>query len=173
MLVVTFGVVVGEQVFGGRGRTFLSPAAVALAFLFFSFPAVAPANENNLLALATLPGALALAVVGLISWRVLAAASFGLAATTMLAGPAESLALLGSGSFVFGLVFLGCDPVSAAATNAGRVLYGFVIGALTVVFGAAGAPAIVFAILLASIFAPLIDHIVVQLHAFRRRRSFG
>jgi len=170
-LAVTFGVVVGEQIFGGRGRAFLSPAAVALAFLLFSFPAAAPDSEIHLLALATLPGATALVILGLISWRVLAGAIFGLAATAMLMGLTEPFAPLYSGSFVFGLVFLGCDPVSAAATNAGRFIYGLLIGSLTVVFGAAGASAIVFAVLLASIFAPMIDHAVVWLHAFRRRRS--
>jgi len=172
-LAVTFGIVVGEQIFGGRGRAFLSPAVVALAFLFFSFPAAASVTAYGPIALATLPGALLLVFLGLISWRVLLAAFAGFAIAGMLAGIDAPLALLGSGSFAFGLVFLGCDPVSAAATNAGRILYGLLIGVLTVVFGGVEPSALVFAVLLASIFAPIIDHIVVWLHAYRRRRSFG
>jgi Na+-transporting NADH:ubiquinone oxidoreductase subunit B len=172
-LAVTFGIVVGEQIFGGRGRGFLSPAAVALAFLFFSFPAAASVTAYGPIVLATLPGTLLLIFLGLISWRVLLAAFAGIAIAGILTGIDAPLAQLGSGGFVFGLVFLGCDPVSAAATNAGRILYGFLIGVLTVIFGGAEVSAIVFAILLASIFAPMIDYIVVWLHAYRRRHSFG
>ncbi|MFT5510968.1 MAG: Na+-transporting NADH:ubiquinone oxidoreductase subunit B, partial [Hyphomicrobiaceae bacterium] len=123
--------------------------------------------------LATLPGTFLLIFLGLISWRVLLAAFAGIAIAGILTGIDAPLAQLGSGGFVFGLVFLGCDPVSAAATNAGRILYGFLIGVLTVIFGGAEVSAIVFAILLASIFAPMIDYIVVWLHAYRRRHSFG
>lgn len=36
---ITFGVVVGKEVFGGTGRNFLNPALTARAFVFFTYPA--------------------------------------------------------------------------------------------------------------------------------------
>ncbi|MDH3739127.1 MAG: RnfABCDGE type electron transport complex subunit D [Alphaproteobacteria bacterium] len=176
-LALTFGVVTGEQIFGGRGRAFLNPAAVGLAFLFFSFPASAPGAASGLIGIATLPGAVLLVVLGLISWRVIVAAFAGFAAAAFLTGIADPLVLLMSGSFAFGLIFLGCDPVSAAATNPGRLIYGVLIGAITIALGGAGGAAetsaVVFAVLLGSIFAPVIDHMVVWLHARRRRLRHG
>jgi len=176
-MALTFGVVTGEQIFGGRGRGFLNPAAVGLAFLFFSFPSSDPVAASSLIALATLPGAVLLVLLGLISWRVIVAAFAGFAVAALLAGVADPLNLLIPGSFVFGLIFLGCDPVSAAATNPGRLIYGVLLGALTVALGGAGGAietsAVVFAVLLGSIFAPVIDHSVVWLHARRRRRRHG
>ena len=172
-LAVTFGVVVGEQIFGGRGRAFLNPAAVALAFLFFSFPASPTGAAGSSIALATLPGAILLVVLGLVSWRVVVAAYVGLAVAGLPANIDDPLVLFTSGSFAFGLIFLGCDPVSAAATNPGRLIYGFLIGVLAATFGAAEATAVVFAVLLASIFAPVIDYSVIWLHALRRSRRRG
>jgi Na+-transporting NADH:ubiquinone oxidoreductase subunit B len=176
-MALTFGVVTGEQIFGGRGRAFLNPAAVGLAFLFFSFPAGAEGAASDLIGLATLPGAVLLVVLGLISWRVIVAAFAGFAAAALLAGVADLITLIIPGSFAFGLIFFGCDPVSAAATNPGRLIYGALIGALTIAFSSAGGAvetsAVVFAILLGAIFAPLIDHIVVLLNARRKRRRHG
>ncbi len=176
-MALSFGVVIGEQIFGGRGRAFLNPATVGLTFLFFSFPAGAPGAASGLIGLATLPGAVLLVLLGLISWRVIVAAFTGFAVAGLLAGVTDPLALLMSGSFAFGLIFLGCDPVSAAATNPGRLIYGGFIGAFTVALGAAGGAvetsAVVFAVLLGSIFAPVIDHTVVWLHAHRRRHRRG
>jgi Na+-transporting NADH:ubiquinone oxidoreductase subunit B len=176
-MALSFGVITGEQIFGGRGRAFLNPAAVGLAFLFFSFPTSATGAASGLIGLATLPGAVLLFVLGLISWRVIIAALTGFAVAALLAGVADPLAFLLSGSFAFGLIFLGCDPVSAAATNPGRLVYGGLIGAITIVLGEAGGAvetsAVVFAVLLGSLFAPVIDYVVVWLHARRRRRWHG
>jgi Na+-transporting NADH:ubiquinone oxidoreductase subunit B len=176
-LALTFGVVTGEQIFGGRGRAFLNPAAVGLAFLFFSFPASAAGAAGSLNGLATLPGAILLVLLGLISWQVIVAALASFVVAAFFAGIVDPLALFIPGSFAFGLIFLGCDPVSAAATNPGRLIYGALIGALTIAFSAANGAietsAVVFAILLGAIFAPLIDHIVVLLNARRRRRRHG
>lgn len=36
---ITFGVVVGKEIFGGTGRNFLNPALTARAFVFFAYPA--------------------------------------------------------------------------------------------------------------------------------------
>ena len=132
---------------------------------------------SGLIGLATLPGAVLLVLLGLISWRVIVAAFAGFVVAALLAGVADPIVLLIPGSFAFGLIFLGCDPVSAAATNPGRLIYGVFIGAFTVALGAAGGAvgtsAVVFAVLLGSIFAPVIDHTVVWLHARHGRRRHG
>jgi Na+-transporting NADH:ubiquinone oxidoreductase subunit B len=36
---ISFGVVIGKEVFGGTGKNFLNPALVGRAFLFFAYPA--------------------------------------------------------------------------------------------------------------------------------------
>jgi Na+-transporting NADH:ubiquinone oxidoreductase subunit B len=176
MLAISFGIVIGEQVFGGRGYSFLHPAAAALAFLFFSFsgPTGEQANSNAL-AIAVLPGALLLLAAGLASWRILTGFAAGLVFWLGIRGFALPLDSVLTSSLALGLVFLVCEPVCAASTNAGRWAYGVLAGVLVVLLGEAGAGvgspgAIVFTSMLASIFAPLIDSIVVSLNARRRRR---
>lgn len=176
MLAISFGVVIGEQVFGGRGYSFLHPAAAALAFLFFSFSGSTGEQANSTaLAVAVLPGALLLLVAGLLSWRVLAGFAAGLVfwlGVRDFTLPPDTVL---TSSLALGLVFLVCEPVSAASTNAGRWAYGVLAGVLVVLLGEAGAGvgspgAIVFTSMLASIFAPLIDSVVVTLNARRRSR---
>ena len=75
------------------------------------------------------------------------------------------------GGFMFGLVFMTTDPVSAAMTNTGRFWYGVLIGIMTVlirVVNPAFPEGIMLAILFANLFAPLIDHFVVQSNIKRR-----
>ena len=79
------------------------------------------------------------------------------------------------GGYAFGLVFMATDPVSAAMTDAGRWIFGVLIGFMTVLIRVAN-PAfpegIMLAILFANVFAPLIDYFVIQAHIRRRvRRS--
>jgi Na+-transporting NADH:ubiquinone oxidoreductase subunit B len=69
------------------------------------------------------------------------------------------------GGFIFGAVFMTTDPVSAAQTEKGKWIYGFLIGVLTVlirVFNPGYPEGIMMAILLMNVFAPLIDYYVVQ-----------
>ncbi len=177
-LALSFGVVIGEQIFGGRGWSFLNPAVVGLAFLLFSFPGLDLQPAGVWLAAASLPGALLLLASGLISWRVMVAVAASLAGTALITGAELAWDEMFTGTIVFGVVFLACDPVSAAATNVGRWCYGFLTGALLVVFGLGGEQGgsihvLVFAVLVASIFAPLIDHCVVALNIRRRRVRNG
>ncbi|MDP1667845.1 RnfABCDGE type electron transport complex subunit D [Phaeovulum sp.] len=177
-LALSFGIVLGEQVFGGRGRNFLSPAVVALAFLLFSFPGDAPPQAGTAFAVAALAGGALLVFAGLLSWRVVAGVALGLAAVTLLTGGLPDWKAALSGSLVFGIVFLAGDPVAAASTNPGRWIYGLLVGALVVVLGHAGSGAgsvhaVVFAALLGGIFAPLIDRAVVEMNIRRRRVRHG
>jgi Na+-transporting NADH:ubiquinone oxidoreductase subunit B len=174
-MALSFGIVMGEQIFGGRGRNFLHPTVLALAFLMFSFPGEIQAAAGQPLAIAAGIGGLLLLVVRLVSWRVLAGIAIGVTASLMIAGEGGTWDRLATGPLIFAGVFLIADPVASASTNAGRSVYGFLAGMLVVVFGQAGGDpgslrAVIFAALLAAIFAPLIDQAVIWLNVRRRRR---
>ena len=175
-LAVSFGVVIGEQIFGGQGRNFLNPAVLALAFLMFSFPDGGYASGGPVGWVSCLPGAVLLMVAGLVSWRIVIAALAGVMAASYMAGGGLNPGDLLAGGFIFGLVFLAGDPVTSAATNPGRWAYGLAIGVLVVLTGSGGpvaADSVVFAILVGGIFAPLIDQGVIALNACLRRRRYG
>ncbi len=75
------------------------------------------------------------------------------------------------GGLAFGAVFMATDPVSAAHTETGKWIYGILIGVLTVIIrvvNPAYPEGIMLAILLMNVFAPLIDHYVVQSNKNRR-----
>jgi len=75
------------------------------------------------------------------------------------------------GGFAFGAVFMATDPVTAAQTETGKWIYGFLIGILSVlirVLNPAYPEGVMLAILLMNVFAPLIDYFVVQSNIRRR-----
>lgn len=168
----SFGIVIGELVFGGRGRNFLHPVVVALTFLMFSFTGEGYRAGPQIPVWTLAPALVLLLASGQAMWRVVA----GLLAGLLLAGWAMGLAQpwlpLASGAVCVALLFLAADPVASAATNAGRLAFGLLAGVLATVFGQAGEAfgGTVFAILLASIFAPLIDHCVIAIHIRLRER---
>ena len=75
------------------------------------------------------------------------------------------------GGLAFGAVFMATDPVTAAQTETGKWIYGFMIGILTVViriFNPAYPEGIMLAILFMNVFAPLIDFYIVKANKKRR-----
>ena len=69
------------------------------------------------------------------------------------------------GGFAFGTVYMATDPVTASQTNKGKWIYGFLIGFISIlirVFNPAYPEGVMLAILLMNVFAPTIDHYVVQ-----------
>lgn len=243
---ISFGIVIGKEIFGGVGYNVLNPALTGRAFLFFAYPAqisgdmvwvgtartaldnsilgtvaenidgvtqatplaIAAAAEKGADAVAllndagftlwnmttgTIPGCIGstsvvaillgmgfLLMTGIASWRVMASGIVGCVAMGALlnALPLEnSFASLPfhyhlvMGGFLFGIVFMATDPVSASATNTGKLIYGFFIGVLTVLIRVAN-PAYpegaMLAILFMNVMAPLIDHFVVQAHIKKR-----
>lgn len=69
------------------------------------------------------------------------------------------------GGFAFGTVFMATDPVTASQTNKGKWYYGFLVGFISIlirVFNPAYPEGVMLAILLMNVFAPTIDHYVVQ-----------
>lgn len=77
------------------------------------------------------------------------------------------------GGFAFGVVFMATDPVSASQTNKGKWIYGFLIGFISIlirVFNPAYPEGVMLAILLMNVFAPTIDHYVVQGNVKKRMK---
>ena len=75
------------------------------------------------------------------------------------------------GGFAFGAVFMATDPVTAAQTERGKWIYGFLVGLMAVlirVFNPAYPEGMMLSILLLNTFAPLIDHFVVESNIKRR-----
>ncbi|KAF0805289.1 Na(+)-translocating NADH-quinone reductase subunit B [Alcanivorax xiamenensis] len=242
VLGVSFGVVIGKEVFGGTGKNFLNPALVGRAFLYFAYPAqmsgdaiwtavdnfsgatplslAASGNldfsaglaqnaligadggqslswmntflggiqgsigETSLIAIAL--GAIFLLFTKIASWRIMLGVLLGMAAMSTVFN------LIGSdtnpmfampwywhltvGGLAFGLVFMATDPVSAAMTNTGKLIFGIVIGVMTVlirVVNPAFPEGIMLAILFGNLCAPLIDYFVTQANVRRRLRRTG
>ena len=83
--------------------------------------------------------------------------------TSYLAMPAWEHLIMGG--FAFGAVFMATDPVTSAQTETGKWIYGFLIGAFTIilrVFNPGYPEGMMLSILLMNTFAPLIDYCVVQ-----------
>ena len=80
------------------------------------------------------------------------------------------------GGWAFGTVFMATDPVSSAFTDRGKLIYGFCIGVLVVLVRAVN-PAypegMMLAILFMNMFAPLIDHYIVQANIKRRQAGYA
>jgi Na+-transporting NADH:ubiquinone oxidoreductase subunit B len=77
------------------------------------------------------------------------------------------------GGIAFGIVYMATDPVSAAQTNTGKIIYGFLIGFFSImirVFNPAYPEGVMMAVLLLNVFAPTIDHYVVQANVKRRMK---
>ena len=107
---------------------------------------------------------------------MLGALAVGLAANLAAPSPESALAVpawyhLLMGGFAFGAVFMVTDPVTGAQTNAGKWIYGFLVGAIAVIirlFSPAYPEGMMIAILLMNTFAPLIDHCVVAANINKR-----
>lgn len=131
--------------------------------------------------LGTALGAAFLVLAGVASWRVIAGALLGLIGVSLIGNAVAPDHLILSipwywhlvlGGFAFGVAFIATDPVTGAMTNPGRWGFGLLVGGLTVIIRCGNISyyeAMIFAILLASLFSPLIDYFVVQANKRRRR----
>jgi Na+-transporting NADH:ubiquinone oxidoreductase subunit B len=221
---ISFGVVIGKEVFGGTGKNFLNPALTGRAFLYFAYPAQMsgdavwtavdghtgatplaiaasdgmaavqqqwswmdafmgsiPGSVGETSTLAILLGGVLIVAARVASWRIIAGVMIGMMALSSLfnmlgsdSNPAFSMPWywhLVTGGFAFGLVFMATDPVSAAMTDTGKWAFGILIGLMTVlirVVNPAFPEGIMLAILFANLFAPLMDHFVIQANIKRR-----
>ena len=126
-------------------------------------------------------GGLFLIWSGMASWRIMLGALIGLVGTALIFNalfPDNALFTvpwywqLVMGGFLFGVVFLATDPVAGPITDPGRWGFGLLVGALTLLIRMANPSyyeGAMFAILLASMFSPLIDFVVTEMNIRRRR----
>lgn len=144
--------------------------------MFFGFM---PGSIGETSTLMCLIGALILVVTGVGSWKIIVsvfAGAYGMASFLNLVAVNEFMAMpahyhLVIGGLAFGAVFMATDPVTAAQTEAGKWVYGLLIGILTVlirVFNPAYPEGIMLAILFMNVMAPLIDYVVVNANKKRR-----
>ena len=133
--------------------------------------------------LGCLLGAVFLIYTKIASWRIIFGVFLGMLATSLLfnvigseINPMYAMPWywhLVLGGFAFGMVFMATDPVTACMTDAGRWIFGILIGFMTVLIRVAnpGFPeGIMLAILFANLFAPLIDYVVVRINVRRRKK---
>lgn len=222
---ISFGIVIGKEVFGGTGKNFLNPALTGRAFLFFAYPAeisgdavwtavdgYAGATALSLAAsggidaivnggitwmdafvgnihgsmgevstLAIFLGGAVLLTTKIANWRIVAGVMIGMIAMSLLfnAIGSETNPMFAMpwywhmvvGGFAFGMIFMATDPVSASMTNQGKWIFGALIGVMVLlirVVNPAFPEGMMLAILFANLFAPLIDHFVVQANIKRR-----
>ncbi len=129
---------------------------------------------------AILVAAAILLVTGIASWRIMVGCVLGLAGTVLVFNNIQSTNPMFAmpvywhlvvGGFAFGTVFMATDPVSAAMTNPGRIMFGVLIGfmcAVIRVVNPAFPEGMMLAILFGNLFAPLIDYMVIQRNVKRR-----
>lgn len=132
-----------------------------------------PGSVGETSVLAILIGAGLLLHTGIGSWKIMLSGLFGglmMATIFNIAGAnpfmtVNPLDQIMAGGFMFGLVFMATDPVSAAQTDVGKVIYGFFVGFFSImirVFNPAYPEGVMLAILFMNVMAPLIDHYVIQ-----------
>ena len=227
---ISFGVVIGKEVFGGTGKNFLNPALTGRAFLYFAYPAAMsgdavwtavdgfagatalghaaiggvtaireagiswwatfvgfePGSMGETSTLACLLGAAFLIYTRIANWRIMVGVLVGMIATATLfnvVGSSTDVMYampwywhLTLGGFAFGTVYMATDPVSAAHTNAGRWVFGALVGFMTVlirVVNPAFPEGIMLAILFSNIFAPLIDYVVIKINIAKRVKRYA
>lgn len=143
------------------------------------FYGLMPGSIGETSKIAILIGAVILIWTGIGSLRIMLSAVVGLLATGYLFNlvgvndymqmdPMQHLLM---GGFLFGVVFMATDPVSASHTPNGKIIYGLLIGFFTMmvrVINPAYPEGTMLAILLMNVFAPLIDYFVVQSNVKRR-----
>ena len=137
---------------------------------FFGF---IPGSVGETSFLAILIGAAILILSGIGSWRIilftfiggyLTALLFNLwGANALMSTPAHIHLIIGG--FAFGAVFMATDPVTATQTNKGKIIYGLLVGFFAIVirvFNPAYPEGMMLAILFMNVFAPLIDHYIIE-----------
>jgi Na+-transporting NADH:ubiquinone oxidoreductase subunit B len=144
--------------------------------MFFGFMPGCIGETSTLMCLI---GALILIATGVGSWKIIVSVFGGayvmglflnaVGGNAFVEMPAHYHLVIGG--LAFGAVFMATDPVTAAQTETGKWIYGFLIGVFTVlirVFNPAYPEGIMLAILLMNVFAPLIDYFVVSANKKRR-----
>lgn len=164
---------------GSNSMSGLASSLPDLSFsdMFFGFIPGCIGETSTLLCIV---GAIILLVTGVGSWRIMLSFLIGGAVMAFVLedvfqigffGAGNSMYHMVAGGFAFGVVFMATDPVSAAHTNTGKILYGLLGGVLAILIRVAN-PAypegIMLSILLMNVIAPTIDYAVISSNKKRR-----
>jgi len=169
------------------GETILGTLAQGKSVAYSFFDAAAgfiPGSVSETSTIAVLLGAAILILTKVGSWRIILSGFAGAAVMGLIFNAFGLNALmqfdwymhLVVGGLAFGLVFMATDPVSAAQTMKGKWIYGFLCGFFGVmirVFNPAYPEGIMLAILLMNVFAPTIDHYVIQGNVSKRKKRLA
>ena len=174
-----------SNVDGVSGETILGMLAAGNSNLPYEssqmFMGSIPGSIAETSTLMVLIGAAILIYTGVGSWRIMLGSVVGAALTGILFnlwGANELMSFewfnhLLVGGFAFGIVFMATDPVSAAQTIKGKWIYGLLIGLFCIlirVFNPAYPEGVMLAILLMNVFAPTIDHYVIESNVKMRKK---
>jgi Na+-transporting NADH:ubiquinone oxidoreductase subunit B len=180
----------GSAIDGFSGATLLSqmrqmstPFEQAGFSWWNAFIGFEPGSMGETSALACLIGALIIAATGVGSWRIMVATALGTMAMALVFNAVGSATNpwyavpfwwhMVLGGWAFGAAFMVTDPVTAPFSNAGRWIYGVLIGVLIVlirVLNPAYPESVMLVILFMNVVAPLIDHVFVRANIRRRER---
>ncbi|MBF8148465.1 NADH:ubiquinone reductase (Na(+)-transporting) subunit B [Winogradskyella sp. F6397] len=174
----------GETILGGLAQS--HPIDYSVADMFFGF---IPGSIGETSTLLILLGGLFLIFTKIGSWRIMLSSVIGalvmgyifnlVVAAGWITETSNFYGLMNTefwhhlliGGMAFGIVYMATDPVTASQTNKGKWIYGFLIGFISImirVFNPAYPEGVMLAILLMNVFAPTIDHYVVQGNVKRR-----
>lgn len=151
--------------------------------LFDMFLGLIPGSVGETSTLFILIGAAILLITGVASWRIMLSVFVGGFVMALIANTFPSATYPGSmvtplehlclGGFAFAAVFMATDPVTAAHTNIGKYIYGFLVGVMAIlirIYNSGYPEGAMLAVLLMNAFAPLIDYCVVESNVRRRMR---
>ena len=181
----------GANVDGYSGETILGALATntenwssLLWTSYDAFMGYIPGSIGETSFIAILLGGLFLIFTGIGSWRIILSTFIGGYLTallfnlwglnTLMSTPAHVHLLIGG--FAFGAVFMATDPVTASQTNSGKIIYGLLVGFFAIViriFNPAYPEGMMLAILLMNVFAPLIDHYLINANIKRRLKRLS
>ena len=136
-------------------------------------------GETSVIAIAL--GAILLLWTGIASWRTMLSVFVGGALMALIFKQTGQSSIsvqehLVLGGFAFGAVFMATDPVTSCRTETGKYIYGFLIGALATIIRVmnAGYPeGMMLAIFFGNMFAPTIDHFIVERNISKRIKRGG
>ena len=158
------------------GTIFSGGTVNELPSLMDMFVGTIPGSVGETSKIAILIGGFFLIISGIASLRIIIATFLGAIAMSLMISDIPFYYHLLMGGFMFGTIFMATDPVTAAQTNPGKWIYGFLVGAIAILIRVAnpGYPeGMMLAILLLNVFAPLIDWCVVACNIRRRKKRWA
>ena len=176
----------GESILGSYAQN--QEVVYSLSDMFYGY---IPGSVGETSKLLIIIGALLLIYTKIGSWRIIVSTLIGALSMGLIFNGVVDAGWIGEsskfyglmsvpfwqhliiGSILFGAVYMATDPVTASQTNKGKWIYGFLIGFISImirVFNPAYPEGVFLAILLMNVFAPTIDHYVLQANIKKRAK---